>query len=335
MLKIRHFEPSDNEYEEICRVHNLEWPEHPTTVTNYKWGDDNWNKEHLFQRFVADLNGKMIAAGAYMVPYWSFRPGKFQFGWSLDPACIDYREEGQNIHQHIYHYIQTELADREPKLFTTSTREDKADRVAFLTGNGFEFQMRYPESELVVDDFDFDSYVGWPAKMHEKGIRITALAELMETDPNWLNKIYELCWELELDVPQPDEPTKEPLEEWTKGLKSPNFLAEGWFVAVDTNIDTSSYQNEDRRGDYVGVSMLGIDTALPEKMHTWLTGVVRSHRRMGVATAMKVRAIELAKSRGAKIIATDNEENNPMYELNMQLGFKPKPAWADYQKELR
>ena len=130
-----------------------------------------------------------------------------------------------------------------------------------------------------------------------------------------------------------DPPTKEPLDEWTKGFKGPNFLAEGWFVAVDPNIDTSNYNNLDS-GDYVGITMLGLDLALPEKMHTWLTGVVRTHRRKGIATALKDKAIELAKSRGAKRIDTGNEENNPMYDLNMQLGFKPKPAWVNYQKNL-
>lgn len=333
MLTIRHFEPSENEYEEICRVHNLEWPDRPNTVRNYKWGDENWNKDYLFQRFVGELDGKMIVEGTYMVPHWSYKPGKFQLGWSIDPAYRDYKEASKGIHQHMYEYVLSELADQDPTLLTTGTREDKQGRINFLTANGFEFKMRYPESELVVDDFDFGPYAGLPAKMVEKGIEIHTLADLMESDPNWLHKIYELCWELEQDVPMPDEPTKEPLDEWEKGLKHPNFLPEGWFVAVDTNIDTSNYDNQDR-GDYVGVSMLGIDLVLPEKMHTWLTGVVRTHRRKGVATAMKLRAIDLAKRRGAKTIDTDNEENNPMYDLNMQLGFKPKPAWADYHKDL-
>jgi len=334
MLQIRRFEPSDTEYEEIRRVHDLEWPEHPTTVENLKWGDENWNKKFLRQRIVAELDAKMIVEGVYYQPIWSFKPGKFGMGWSLDPDYIDYRENGKSVHQLVFDYILEELAEHEPKILEAGSREDKQHRIDFLNENGFEFQMRYPESELVVTDFDFAPYAGLPAKMTQKGIEITTLAELMERDPNWLNKIYELCWELDQDVPSPDPPTKEPLDEWQKGLKGPNFLAEGWFVAVDTKIDERDYQDEEGRGNYVGVSMLGKDDALPEKMHTWLTGVVRSHRRQGVATAMKVLAIEFAQSRGVKTLDTGNEENNPMYELNLQLGFEPKPAWADYQKVL-
>ena len=63
-----------------------------------------------------------------------------------------------------------------------------------------------------------------------------------------------------------------------------------------------------------------------------LTGVVRAYRRPGIATALKVRTIEYARSVGAETIVTSNEENNPMYTLNLKLGFEPKPAWISYQE---
>ena len=33
-------------------------------------------------------------------------------------------------------------------------------------------------------------------------------------------------------------------------------------------------------------------------------------------------------------VRTDNEENNPMYKINVALGFTPEPYCYDYQKEL-
>lgn len=44
--------------------------------------------------------------------------------------------------------------------------------------------------------------------------------------------------------------------------------------------------------------------------------------------------ITAAKALGATHIETDNEENNPMYGLNMTLSFKPAPAWVDYEKRV-
>ena len=65
-----------------------------------------------------------------------------------------------------------------------------------------------------------------------------------------------------------------------------------------------------------------------------LTGVLRSHRRRGIATAVKLPTIDFARSVGARYISTDNEENNPMYQLNLKLGFRPMPAWLDFEKHL-
>jgi GNAT superfamily N-acetyltransferase len=65
-----------------------------------------------------------------------------------------------------------------------------------------------------------------------------------------------------------------------------------------------------------------------------LTGTRRDYRRRGLATAMKVRNIQLAKKLGVDIIETDNEENNPMFQLNLQLGFKPQPAYLDFHKKI-
>jgi len=59
----------------------------------------------------------------------------------------------------------------------------------------------------------------------------------------------------------------------------------------------------------------------------------RGGPRMGVATAMKVAAISFAQETGITEIDTDNEENNPMYQINLQLGFQPMPAYLDFIKK--
>ena len=63
--------------------------------------------------------------------------------------------------------------------------------------------------------------------------------------------------------------------------------------------------------------------------------MARSHRRRGIATAIKVRSIRFAKDLGYRAIQTDNEENNPMYDLNLRLGFRPTKAWLQFRMEVR
>jgi GNAT superfamily N-acetyltransferase len=127
--------------------------------------------------------------------------------------------------------------------------------------------------------------------------------------------------EIMKDVPYTDPITPEPLEQYEKIFDSPSIMHDGFFLALDS-------------GRYVGTSTLWRSTTDEGHLYTGLTGVLRSHRRRGVATALKTVALTFAKESGYKIIETDNEENNPMYLLNLQLGFKPQPAYLDYHRPI-
>ena len=58
------------------------------------------------------------------------------------------------------------------------------------------------------------------------------------------------------------------------------------------------------------------------------------YRRQGIATALKVKALSKLKERGIKVVRTDNEKNNPMYLINVAMGFKPEPYGLEYQKAI-
>ena len=62
--------------------------------------------------------------------------------------------------------------------------------------------------------------------------------------------------------------------------------------------------------------------------------MLEKFRRKGIATAIKIKAIEVLLKKGVTEVRTDNEENNPMYKINVELGFKPVPFSLDYSKEI-
>ena len=63
-------------------------------------------------------------------------------------------------------------------------------------------------------------------------------------------------------------------------------------------------------------------------------GVLKDFRRKGIATALKIKAIEKLIEKGVTEIRTDNEENNPMYKINVALGFEPVPFSLEYMKKI-
>ena len=64
------------------------------------------------------------------------------------------------------------------------------------------------------------------------------------------------------------------------------------------------------------------------------TDVRRAWHRMGIATAIKWKSIAQVRYMGFARMQTSNEENNPMYGINLELGFESAPAWVEYQKFL-
>ena len=85
---------------------------------------------------------------------------------------------------------------------------------------------------------------------------------------------------------------------------------------------------------FVGESQGSINAAYHAEFLTGATGVRREYRRRGIASALKAHLILYAKQRGVQEMSTTNDSRNPMYGLNLQLGFKPESAWVRVAKTL-
>jgi GNAT superfamily N-acetyltransferase len=318
-LAFRPFNPTDEEYNSLIALWNAVWPEHPTHMEAFKHSDESRNPDHYWHRLVAELDGRITGFGVYCETWWSKKPGKYYITFLTAPEC-----QQQGIATAFYDHVMGILQQRNPfNLLTADTREDQEEAIHFLTKRGFKQMMRYPISYLDVPSFDPSKYTYAAEKIENAGITLNTATELMERDPDWLHKLWELDIEIMKDVPSPDPITRQPFEEFKKLVDSPNFTPDAFVIAVEND------------GRFVGTSALWRNKAKKEWLYTGLTGVLRSHRRMGLATAMKAKALTFAKEYGAEIVETDNEENNPMYQLNMQLGFKPQPAWLDFHKEIK
>ncbi|MEM7538761.1 MAG: hypothetical protein AAF639_41765 [Chloroflexota bacterium] len=330
MYTIRDFDRTDAGYAAGVTLHNAAWPDDLATVEDWKEWEARRDPKYLNVGVMIDIDvpsdgtgeKTLVAIGGYGESHWSHQPGKYFMEVTVHP---DY--QGHGIESFFFDTVSARLADRDPKpaKFTADAREDKTEYIDFLKSRGYVQVMRYPVSQLDVTDYDFSRFAGSEERVTSEGIEIHTLTHLMSVDPGWKEKIYELEWALEQDMPYVDPPTKPSMEQFDKKFKSARFRPDGWFIAVDPVNGAL---------DYVGMSTIWADSANTEKVHVGVTGTLNTYRRRGIATALKLRTFVYTQGVGAKYIETDNEENNPMYDLNIALGFKPKPAWVDFEKKL-
>lgn len=314
---IRPWEASEVDYEAACRLTNQDWPNQPSTVEIWKHNDGIRNPERFDRRFIGEIeseNGKHIVAVGFLSDrIWAQKKGKYYLGFSIDK-----RYKGQGLDGPFYEHLVKALADKNPTALEIGTREDNIDRIEFLQQKGFKQTMRAPSSELDVQSFDIEPFRKYSDKVDASGISILSVQQLQVQDADWKQKLYDLEMTIEQDVPDTEEFTPAGLDEYSKNFERVNFQADAWFVAVDGD-------------DYVGMSSLWPNKVLDDILSVGITGVLPSHRRRGIGTALKLKTIEFAKAGGGKTIDTGNEENNPMYDLNMKLGFKPTPAWLSFE----
>lgn len=319
MFLIRSFEPTDAEYDAVAAIERAVWPDTSKTADIFRHRDASHDPQYLFQRLVIPVNDEIIAFAEYGETAWSYEPGKYYFGIAVHPHY-----ERRGIGSVAYDHIVSALRRREPKpqLLVTHTREDKPQSIRFLEKRRFQSVMRWIISELDLATYDDARFAGLEEKLCAQGIQIRPLPDLQSSDSDWQHKIWELDWALTLDEPLPSPPTKRPFQQFLQQeFEDPNFWPQGWFIALD-------------RGRYVGMSQINQNEADPEQFRTGFTGVARGYRRRGIATALKLRAIDVARQAGAKSVRAGNEESNPMYQINVQLGFQMVTASVAYEKTL-
>lgn len=317
MFTIRQFEKNDNDYAKIVSLVNRTWAEYPDTVDEWKEGDARRATKLKWDRFLAEIDGEIVGLANYSQSLIHYHPNRFWFGLSV---LREYRMQG--IGTALYTHMLEQLAPYEPATIYTNTREDFSDGMRFLAKHGFDEAMREWESRLDPVTVNLAEWTKYESRMAQAGIQLKTVREL-ESDPERDRKLYEMGWQIEQDVPAPKPPTKMPFDEWQKVWTRTNLLPDAWWIAVQD-------------GQYVGQTNLWGSQARQDVLYTGLTGVVRSHRRMGIASALKIQAVRYAQERGIAEVRTWNEANNEgMLDINVRLGFVRQPAHIEYMKKLR
>ena len=325
MIEIKKFTETDKEFKELARIDNLvnhDSIDHPD--------DDKreWNirdKNIIRNRLLLYKDNILIGALYYSQGRDENSKTAF-YTLNLDP---NYDNKG--FRKLLYDKMLVEVKAFNCNLVHTSiyNHPNYNEHKKLLEKEGFKLVQTNREYSCDITKIDFKRYNPLIRKLENDGIKFyDSKEEMVKNDkkfPNHFKKLEKLEWILDQDVPIPDgiKHTRMPFEQWQKVCLD--------FYNNSYGVDIVTVKNE----EYIGSTYLEVyPKTEPYKAWTGHLGVIRKFRRQGIATGMKIKAIETLIKKGVTEVRTDNEENNPMYKINVALGFKPVPFSLDYSKDI-
>jgi len=321
MFKVESFKGTDTEFVELARIDNL--VNHDSIVHP---DDDKreWkirDKSLIRNRLLLYKDDTLVGAMYYSQGRDENSQTVF-FTLNIDPNYNT--SESRNL---LYNGMLEEIKlFNSNKILTGVYDHPNYDLVKqFLIDKKFKLAQTNREYSCDITKIDIEKYQSLIKKLESEGIKFYDSKEEMLDWPDHYKKLEELTWTYSQDFPIPDgiEHTRPPFERYMKEI---NNYYENCYGAEIVAV---------KDGEYIGSTDLEVYYKTePHRAWTGGLGVLKEFRRKRIATALKIKAIEKLLDKGVTDVRTDNEENNPMYKINVVLGFKPVPFSLEYMKEI-
>lgn len=317
-LSIRPFSPSDAAYRQLMAIQQAIYNEPPEPLDVWKHYDHTWNPDYPYLRELVYRDGQLIGFVETFQNPFAYHPQKYECRMFIHPD-----HDAPDVRPFILQHTLDRLADRDLIALTSGMVDDKPHAMQFFEDYGFVPTQTEKLSKLALRSFDESHFADVLDRVAAAGIDIYALRHLQTADPDWARKLYDLEITVNPDIPSTGEKHYPPFEAWREArLVGPKIDPDGWYVAVHDGV-------------YVGQSSGYIlPESEPLQFDSSVTSTRRTYRRKGIATALKLHVIRYARAQGVQQILTTNDAHNPMYQLNLSLGFQPMPSWVRVEKAL-
>ena len=321
MIEIKNFTATDLEFKELARIDNLV---NHDSIAHPDEDKHDWNirdKSIIRDRLLLYKEDILIGVMYYSQGRDENNRTTF-FTLNLDP---NYNSSGyrQLLYNKMLEKVRVFNCN---KVHTSIYEHSNYDEIKkLIIKEKFKLVQTNREYSCDIRNVDIDKYQPLIKKLESEGIQFYDSKEEMLNFPNHYKKLEELEWIIEQDFPIPDgiSHTRIPFKHWLKLCH--DFYKNSYGVDI-----VAVYKKQ-----YIASTDITVyPKSEPHKGWTGGLGVIKEFRRRGIATAIKIKAIEKLLNKGVTEIRTDNEENNPMYKINVALGFKPVPFSLDYMKEI-
>lgn len=230
---------------------------------------------------------------------------------------------GQGLGGRLADEVERFAATAGARWLETETRErELAATLPLLRKRGFEELERYQTSRQMPSKVNLEALDELRSRLRRDGIETVALPDI--DGERTRQELYRCNTAIWRDMPHEAhvEWQDPPFETFTRSIfERPSVLLDSFFVARD--------------GDQiVGLSYL---LRRPDgNAEVGDTGVLRSHRRRGIARVLKMLVTRYAAQQAIRSVYTDNRADNAaMLAINRELGFEPNEVVVIFEKTLR
>jgi GNAT superfamily N-acetyltransferase len=313
---IRRMMPTDADFQTLSDIKRLFDPDAVDSAESFREAYEAFDHSYLYEEYFVEQDGRAIASFKFNETPHMHVPGKVRI-WLMTA-----KDASAELCDTLIIALEERMTTHPINLAVGPVNEAYVTLMDALKRHGYSSMLVLIATELDIPSFDAAAYLPSEQNLAAEGIHIKSLAELMITDPDWEHKLYEMQFIARSDMPRKPgvTATKVPFAEWRKWMQRSDCKPTLWMIAVTDS------------GEYVGTGNFWVDDPAHKEAHNGFLGVLRPYRHHGIARALKVALIRQAQHEGMRIVYTTNEQNNPMLQLNLQLGFVQTPSWHQMGK---
>lgn len=261
----------------------------------------------ILRHAVAINEGGVVVGFNFAGHYPSMKPQQYFVNVVVDHA---HRRQGigAQLWDDLVRYLRAQGADA----LLTEVQEGDPAHYRFAETRGFTPRTHQMRAILDLQHFDEANFAAITPQVEAQGIRLASFADVTQSEEN-IRKLYDINGVAALDDPASDGAYIN-YENWKKVIFAASwFQPEGQMIALD--------------GDkFVGMSAISYN-AEEQTGFTLISGVDAAYRNRKIMQALKLRAINYARAKGATRVVTHVETvNAPMRAINRKFGFVEEPG---------
>jgi len=313
--RLRAFDP-ETDYPAVVACHNRANPDEPLSAAEFRYRDNYLPAGRWSGRWVWDDDNEIVAYCQARHQVGDHQPATYRLEIQVCPGRGDL-----GIAETLYRHLETVVVGLGARILHCWAREDNVERIQFLSRRGHVATRESRESRCDLGSFRSDKIPDLRPALEQSGVWISTISAYAAGCPDALSRWHAVSEQVGADAPSNGPYVPVPFETWIQRLQHPGYRPDAQFLAIYNDFP-------------IGVASLWHRSA-DSDLDAGVTGVVREHRRRGIATALKLAAFEYARKIGAPGIRTDNAADNAgMLAINGKMGFMPMPAWVQYTRLL-